>query len=103
MTDDAARPVKKKTTHGAQVSLADLLDEEGKYKRPSDLPALVRKELKAFSVGKDGRIKTFTFRDRFRFRRAPSVRKGKPFTKAMEKDLLRKLDEEIERLKRKSP
>lgn len=71
----------------APVSVADLLDKSGQFKRPEDLTRRVREELTRFAVDAEGRIRSF----RFRPRTTGVKRKKKRITKAMEREILRRL------------
>jgi hypothetical protein len=84
-----------------RVSILDLLDANGRFKRPEDLPKKVRYELQSYSVDAEGRLKRVTFRDRYARYRAPwRAGKRKKPTKAMQREIdrrLRLLDEELAR------
>lgn len=85
-----------------RVSALDLVDEHGRFKRPDELPRKVRKELEHFSVDGDGRIRGFRFRDRNRFAKftLSKKRKKRHITKAMDRELIRLLEQEIARLRK---
>lgn len=80
----------------AKVSIDDLLEPDGRFKRLEDLPRKVRRELESFKFGADGRITGFRFRSRSVAYRLSAKRrpKKKRFTKAMDLELARRLERE---------
>jgi hypothetical protein len=78
-----------------RVTVNDLLETNRKFKRPGELPRRVRKELESFSVDADGRIKGFLIRNQLVRFRVSNRRKKKRWTKALEREVLRRLEESI--------
>ncbi len=85
----------------APVSAMDLFDDSGKFKLLTNLPKRVRSRLLRVKTDDDGRICGFEFKPRPMMGRAPVKRRKKRITKAMERELLRRLDQEIAYLQSK--